>query len=313
MEKTTIGNFITMAGKSFPLDCETLADMQNNILLAYILGNIAGDKVILTGCQLQENGTKRAEGYVFLRTKDYPEGEILYWEGGGISAGAYLKKEDITVRPEGYEFPRAYIKRSLFPGIGEENYKWEDFTDLTTTRNLAEADKQLGAAIEKLAPPPLGIVQMWAGGVTGSSLPDGYLMCDGAQLRTEEYPELYAVISRSYTPSSVPQGYFRLPDLRGRFVAGYDSGDADYNAQGKTGGEKTHKLTVEEIPAHKHGENLWKEGNPKWKGGGANSSPESVSLHDQTQSFGETAETGGGAAHENRPPYYAMAYIIRVK
>ena len=38
----------------------------------------------------------------------------------------------------------------------------------------------------------------------------------------------------------------------GRTLVGIDSGDTDFDTVGGTGGEKTHILTVAEMPAHKH-------------------------------------------------------------
>lgn len=38
----------------------------------------------------------------------------------------------------------------------------------------------------------------------------------------------------------------------GRTLIGVDSEDADFNASGKTGGDKTHTLTIDEMPSHNH-------------------------------------------------------------
>ncbi|MCQ5065755.1 phage tail protein, partial [Alistipes putredinis] len=94
--------------------------------------------------------------------------------------------------------------------------------------------------------------------------PDGYALCEGQQLKQSEYPALYKAIGSTYNNAydcngrklSTTSGYFRLPDLRGRFVVGYNVSDADYGSYGKGGGEKKHTLTVDEMPSHAHGENL---------------------------------------------------------
>ena len=88
-----------------------------------------------------------------------------------------------------------------------------------------------------------------------------YALCEGQQLKQSEYPELYKAIGSTYNNAydcngrklSTTSGYFRLPDLRGRFVVGYNVSDADYGSYGKVGGEKKHTLTVDEIPSHAHG------------------------------------------------------------
>ena len=68
--KQTIGRFLLQPNKNFPVDCETLEALQTNIALLQVLGNLAGDKAVLLGCEPEQNGTRRKAGYVFLKTKD---------------------------------------------------------------------------------------------------------------------------------------------------------------------------------------------------------------------------------------------------
>lgn len=315
--KNTLGNYSSQANKDFPVDAQTYESLQGNITLVSLLGNIAGDKAILLGCELEQNNTRRKEGYVFIRTREFPEGEILFWEGGAIGSGMYLKKEAVPISAEGYEFSLAYTVRSLAPGIGSENYSWNDLKAIPTIPQLERKNADLQEEIAKLTPPPLGIVQLWA----GATVPAGYEFCEGQQLKTAEHPELYAALGTRYNNGydcngkalSTTSGYFRLPDLRGRFIAGYNPSDTEYNTYGKVGGEKKHQLTTAEIPAHAHGQNLWAGADGRWKGGGNNSWPNATSDHSQTTLFGNTASSGGGSAHETRPPYYVLAYIMRVK
>ena len=315
--KQTIGRFLLQPNKNFPVDCETLDALQTNIALLQVLGNLAGDKSILLGCEAEQNGTRRKAGYVFLKTKDFPEGEVIYWEGGTVSGGMYVHQEIVPVTAQGYEFPQAYTVRSLKPGVGSENYKWGDFAAVPTPRELEAKIKAQDTTIGELSAPPLGIVQIWA----GKTVPAGYELCEGQQLKIADYPELYKALGDTFnkaysatgSPYSTTPGYFRLPDLRGRFIVGYNVSDADYGDYGKVGGEKTHRLSVEELPAHTHGQNLWAGASDDWKGGGHHSWPNATSHHDRTTSFGKTDSTGSGAAHENRPPYYTLAYIMRVR
>jgi microcystin-dependent protein len=71
---------------------------------------------------------------------------------------------------------------------------------------------------------------------------------------------------------------------------------------GAKGGTNDVTLTVEQMPPHTHGH--W---SPKdnWGLSGAGISG--------NREYLQTASTGGGQAHENRPPYYALAYIMRVR
>lgn len=197
MDKIT-GNYLTQGNKDFPLDCETLDALQTNIALVAILGNIAGDKVILRGCDLSQDGTKRSEGYVFVRTAAFPAGEVLRFEGGAVGSGMYVKQEDIPVTAQGYDYPKAYTKRTLAAGVGTENFKWEDFKNVQTSdalnQAIADLKETLNEEAAKFAPAPLGIVQLWA----GKTEPDGYALCDGRQLSTKDYPELYKALGTTF-------------------------------------------------------------------------------------------------------------------
>lgn len=55
----------------------------------------------------------------------------------------------------------------------------------------------------------------------GVNAPSGYLVCNGAQYQTSQYPELFAAIGYSFGGGG---GAFAVPDLRGMFVRGYDAG-----------------------------------------------------------------------------------------
>lgn len=308
--KNTLGNFTTQANQDFPIDTQTFESLQNNQALLSVLGNIAGDKAILKGCEPEQNGTLRKEGYVFLRTQDFPQGEVLYWEGGSVSAGMYLKKEIVAISAHGYEFPQAYTIRSLAAGIGEENYSWATMKTVSTIPELEQKNAELRLEIAKLTPPPLGVVQIWA----GVRVPVGYTLCEGQQLAISDYPELYTALGTTFNNGrdcngntvTTTKGFFRLPDLRGRFIVGYNPGDPEYVSYGKVGGEKKHLLTGDEMPAHSH------DYKAPLKSG---DHPGGSSGYDRPNSVGSgiTASTGGGASHENRPPFYTLAYIMRVK
>lgn len=339
--KTVIANFLQQPNRDFPLDCETMDAMQMNTALVAVLGNIAGDKSVLTGCRPDEAGTSVGEGYVFVKTKDSPDGEVLYFEGGSVATGVYVRTEDIGVEAQGYSYPKAYVRRTLAAGLGTESFRWEDFKYIKTNAELekliAELRKKHEEDLQRLAPSPLGCVQMWA----GKNVPDNYVLCDGRQLKTEDYPELSAVLdgafntakSASGVPYRTSERYFRVPDLRGRFVIGQDETDEEYNVQGNTGGEKMHKLTTEELPAHRHiftDDGFASDSDfpimAELKDEGVVEAGKSFKPSRSSSSVQETSASGGGKGcayltgytglggkHENRPPYYVLAYIMRVK
>lgn len=140
---------------------------------------------------------------------------------------------------------------------------------------------------------PPGAIVMWSG--NPSTIPTGWALCNG----------------------QIVNG-FQTPDLRGRFIAGYDPGDVDYNLVNKTGGEKQHALTVSEMPRHRHSYNDIYQGDKvvgrnAGEGENAASNAEMTSFVHTNYAGGDGSDSEGpGLPHENRPPYYVLAYIIKV-
>ena len=89
------------------------------------------------------------------------------------------------------------------------------------------------------------------------------------------------------------------PDLRDRFIVGAGSSYAVDN----TGGEASHTLIIAEMPAHTHSYNQ-----PFSTGYVSESGDRPRIVGSSTT----TGSTGGNAPHENRPPYYALAYIMKL-
>ncbi len=87
----------------------------------------------------------------------------------------------------------------------------------------------------------------------------------------------------------------------GRTPVGVNPADTDFKTVEKTGGEKTHTLTVDEITPHSHIETVY------WNAGGSGTAhPAAVEAGDPRKYGGlvaRTENTGGGQAHNNLQPY----------
>ena len=81
--------------------------------------------------------------------------------------------------------------------------------DQTKTDQLLSAMKNLGKTVV-----PIGTVVFYL----GTTIPDGYLLCNGASLLRTEYPELFAVLGTKC--GSVDSAHFTLPDTHHRFLEG---------------------------------------------------------------------------------------------
>ena len=99
------------------------------------------------------------------------------------------------------------------------------------------------------------------------------------------------------------------PDLRNRFIYG---GDGTNN--GNTGGEEKHQLTTDELP-----ENMGKIYSVLLWGGSTEGIVKEISkVNDRTAPTGsdlggtELNFSGGDQPHNNMPPYYVLAYIMKL-
>ena len=126
-------------------------------------------------------------------------------------------------------------------------------------------------------PGPSGGIIIWSG--AANAIPSGWVLCDGNN---------------------------STPDLRNRFVVGAGSGGS-YSV-GDTGGAASVTLTTNQIPSHTH--SYSSANHPTSSGPEQNQSggPEDRTTFNVSKT---TGSTGGGQSHENRPPYYALCYIMK--
>ena len=344
------GNYTTQANNDFPLDCETLEYIQNNAGLAEVIGNMCGGDGILFGCATSQEGNYHGEGYVFIHTTEHPEGEVLRYEGG-TGEYLYLEKESIGVTANSYNYANAYTRRVLKAGRGSEEWRWQDILDVSewNIKKLMTEVERLKALMASIQPAPVGSIQIWPSTV----IPSGYALCDGSSMSRSEYSELYAVLGTIY--GSNDDSSFKLPDMRGYFVAG--RGANGYDNVGDKGGTNTVQLTANQsgVPAHTHatqstlnigaaGDHNHSAINPysgadlaTTNGTGTgyklmNISDSSVTddtqrgkvlktntagSHTHSIAGGVTVKANSASAakeaHENRPPYIVMCYIIKVR
>ncbi len=146
---------------------------------------------------------------------------------------------------------------------------------------------------------PKGAIIMWS----GDAAPAGWAFCNGQN---------------------------GTPDLQGRFILAAGNGSGlTARKRGDTGGEEKHQLSLNEMPSHNHA--ISDPGHfHNWTGSRQEAG---VDDHNNTQEFSKgdagKADTvskntdskttgisinaaGGNGAHENMPPFYVLAYIIKL-
>jgi microcystin-dependent protein len=143
---------------------------------------------------------------------------------------------------------------------------------------------------------PVGTVSQFA----GSSVPGGYLECNGTAVSRATFSALFAVIGTTYGAGD-GSTTFNLPNLKGKIPVGMDTSQTEFDVLGETGGEKAHTLTVAEMPSHNHNSAQNGPG-----GGGV------VVANTGNQSWVfPTSYTGSDQPHNNLQPYVVMKYIIK--
>ncbi len=153
---------------------------------------------------------------------------------------------------------------------------------------------------------PVGGIIMWSGVYT----PKGWVFCNGNN--GEQINGLYIPDLRDRFIVGASNINFAAPATQGPIINPVGGGVSRNYEPGDTGGESAHSLTVDEMPSHNHtltaGVSIWFM-NPQYR-------PD-VNYVSGIYEPGTTGNTGGGVNgtayyHENRPPYYALAFIMRV-
>ena len=112
-----------------------------------------------------------------------------------------------------------------------------------------------GVNISGLLPP--GVIVPY--GV--SAAPTGFLLCNGQAVSRTTYSALFAVVSALYGEGN-GSSTFNVPDLRGRFIAGWDAGTEVLTSVtagmivgspiATVGGTPAVQLTAAQMPSHDH-------------------------------------------------------------
>ena len=145
----------------------------------------------------------------------------------------------------------------------------------STNRLTAGSYAGDGSALTGIESFVTGMIILWSG--AADAIPTGFVLCDGNN---------------------------STPNLSGRFVVGYDASNNDYDVN-DTGGSESVTLTLNQIPAHTHTYiDQYVVINNNYR-------PWPASNNDCGARSVNTSSSGGGQSHENRPPFYALCYIMK--
>jgi len=164
---------------------------------------------------------------------------------------------------------------------------------------------------------PAGVMMMYG----GTSIPTGWLLCDGSVVSQSTYAALYAAVGTAFNTGGEGAGNFRLPNMQRRTAVGAGGvGTAVLGSSvGNSGGAESVTLAISEMPAHDHGGATGSTAVPCLSTttggtvgtnvllqnvGSANTIPNSAHTH-------TISSQGGGNAHNNIQPSLVVNYIIK--
>lgn len=152
--------------------------------------------------------------------------------------------------------------------------------------------------------PPAGSILAWP----GATPPNGWLECNGGAISRTTFSRLFAIIGDDY---GIGDGSttFNIPDLRGRFIRGWDHGagrDPDRasrtNRGDSTTGDNVGTLQADQYRSHTHGL-LHDPSNIQ-------NAPSGVTGF-YAYGLPDTSNTGASGGNETRPVNINLMYIIK--
>lgn len=139
----------------------------------------------------------------------------------------------------------------------------------------------------------------------GTSVPSGWLLCDGSAVSRTTYATLFAAIGTTFGAGD-GSTTFNLPKIPGRTLIGAGQGTGLTNrALGALVGTETETLSVDQIPSHSHSIS-------ETDGFYGGSDRPQRGTDNAVRGTANTNSTGGGSAHNNMQPSIALNFIIKV-
>lgn len=302
----------------FPLTQNTMAFLQesyNNVLEA--VSRMGGQYIILSGLT-QVTPNQYSPGWVCI------DGEIVPFEGGlgqtnvsVVESGQSYTFRDSSIQTVLYGRKLVFNAGGTIPFSSFKRLSLDSLNTFINNVNTTAQNAQTTANQALSGSFSAGMIIMWSGAI--GSIPSGWKLCNGLD---------------------------GTPNLKGKFVVGYSASTGTYS-MGATGGAASIPLTPNQLASHSHNaanngdhshtyadsyyiENVGSTGGAKVPGtlletlpgnytGSQSTDTDNNRIlyrNRSTQNAGThshtISSTGAGEAHENRPPYYTLAYIIKV-
>lgn len=297
--------FTNNDNQKFPLSTEALAFMQEQIKLAYGLTDLAGQNIIVKQSSATETGLVIYDGELLPLTGTPARFITIAQSTEQVNVEGRFTG---TVRTTRIAVYRATVRAIVVGSIGGTKAA----SAFTVLKSISTLMSELEEAQRHHV--PTGAIMMWSGNI--ANIPSGWALCNGQN---------------------------GTPDLQGRFIVGASQGVVMFDSigyhypVGSTGGKNKVALTEAQMP--KHGAHMYvsddefhayadsynetQSGGPstekRWLAIGTLTRTDSLAWQNRgwlqehgNEAFPSRWERGNNEAHENRPVYYALAYIMKV-
>ncbi len=298
-----LGNKLIVSATGFPGTNKTLRFIQDAFREPLgALAQLAGDKTIITG--VVNTAGVVSDGFIVYQN------EIIPFQGGAFANTVTIMEsfENVDYNTDVNDdtiLDNLPAYRTIYAKCGTGGIDIFNFSELYKLRTLKEMQ-------------PIGTIQMWSG--TIPNIPLGWRLCDG----NNGTPNL---INRFVVGAG---GTYNVGDVGGLDAVQLtvaQMAEHSHNGTTQNSGSHNHTISINQSGSHTHSGHVV-QASGTWKGGGSNSSPNSTSnpgsvsssgLHTHTANIANsgvhnhaftTDAVGNNEAHENRPPYFALCYIM---
>ncbi|WP_271782233.1 hypothetical protein [Aquimarina algiphila] len=272
---------------------------------------LGGETFILEGVQVV--GDNITDGTIVYN------GEYLPFSGGTFNetVSIYEDVQEVAYNQDNdndgnLDLKRAYVKRYAKCGTdGIESFNFDLLKSFTPLTGLSM---------------PIGSIMMWSGSV--ASIPKGWALCNGAN-GTPDLRNRFIVGAGSSYNVGAKGGADQVTLTQNQMPSHYHDGNTNnggnHRHTGSTysGGNHRHRTSVRLYNENGHplatasgdigsGNKNGYEAASSWYSdyGGSHSHTLNMSYAGNHNHAFTTNSKGGNAAHENRPPYYGLAFIM---
>ncbi|WP_086984793.1 hypothetical protein [Elizabethkingia miricola] len=283
----------------FKLTTETLSDIQDAYSIVERVAQVAGNMAIISGCKEASGGASITNGVVMIND------ELLDFIGGG-KQNTVIIREVITERKfeNGEMKPVGKYRFATF-GFSNEYFVWADFKRIPPLNTIEGRFKTIEDFIPTV---PLQQIEARLTKLERASKP----ILDG------NAPLLFM-----RPANEIPEDWEEATEFRGRFPMGLNPNDLDFAQVLQAGGNKTHTLSMSELPRHSFkifgGDGMNTAtiaNNPNGTAASKGDSPNdnedwnyTITSTGGEASAGNTNTLGGDQAHDIMNPYRIVIFI----